>query len=114
MKCQHCRQGTLREASLTQHWAGFAQIPADCEKCGKINWISNEVIGVNPLTEYQAKIPELEEDTIIYVTNRDHPRWLQPAIIIKRDHVHYRILFPDKVRLWVPESWVREIPAQKI
>ena len=93
---------------------GFSQIPADCSGCGQIIWIDNEIVGVNTATTFRAKIPDLEEDTVVYVDNRDHPRWLQPAIIVKRDHIHYRLRFPDKMQLWVPENWVKPVPAQML
>lgn len=114
MNCPHCPNSFLKNSSSPAHWIGFAQIPYDCGECGKVAWIDNETVGINPLIEYKAKIPELEEDTVIYVTNKEHTRWLQPAIILKKDHIHYRLLFPDNVRLWMPEHWVKPVPAQML
>ena len=118
MKCPHCHQGTLNDNSSMDDWTGFLQFPVDCNRCGEITWVNNEFMSLglypHPFVKYRNKIPGLKEDTVIFVTNKEHQRWLQPAVIIKKDHIHYRLLFPDGVKIWMPEHWVKQILAQNI
>lgn len=99
-------------------------LPTYCKICKLLFIIDRATSGiacveriVEPTPKVEVKIPELPIDTPVYIANKEHPLFLEQGTIIQKDHVHYRIKFisTDKKihdsALWVPDHWVKELPA---
>jgi hypothetical protein len=118
VKCKKCQTTEEYRVDIPQQWLGFSNTPITCDKCNNIFWIHNETTTIETTMtgekDYTEKIPSISNDTVVFIVNKEHPRYLQTAIVIDKEHAHYRIEFPDLLVIWVPEHWVRAIPSNSI
>jgi hypothetical protein len=78
--------------------------------------ITEENLNIDDYERIPVIRPEIKEGTLVYLDNKNHPCYNNKAVIIARDHRHYRIKFlegslKDKM-LWCPEHWIE--PAKNI
>lgn len=111
--CPSC--GAENELASSSSWDKVGYVPIICTKCTNLFWSrltpgGTEKIVVNRVPVFKVQIPELPEDTWVFVVNKDHEKHLEPGQITKRDHKHYRIKFVDGTQLWVPMHWIERIP----
>lgn len=73
----------------------------------------------NPPDIHRIKdIPELKENTEIYISNKEHPLNLEQGVIVKRCHAHYRIKLTSRITaingacMWIPAHWVEPLPKE--
>jgi hypothetical protein len=83
-----------------------------CERCSAIYWAEGCVENVTLRPKgVDEQIPPLLEYTKVFVVNREHKRYLEPGMIIARDHIHYRVKFKDGTNTWMPSHWIVAIPG---
>jgi len=89
-------------------------MPAKCSGCGFIEWVVIENVQIIPpnwpVCGQLDDIPSIDEGQWIYVINEEHTKYLDPGIIVDKSHIHYRVIFTDGKRIWMPEHWVELIP----
>src|ERR1700688_1992590 len=106
MNCPKCGNGII--ISNIGVWQQFSSVPIECDKCGII-WIEQITQTIKTFKKPEDQIPPIIEYTKVYITNREHPKYLEPGVIAARAHVRYRIRFNDGYMLWMPEHWVKAI-----
>lgn len=106
IKCKKCN---IEFEKGVNYMTAFSEVPINCDNCGCVTWAHNEAVIVNNNNEVADRIPDIVENTVVAIVNKEHDRYLQLAIIVDRDHVHYRVEFSDLVKMWVPEHWVKHI-----
>jgi len=112
--CPFC--GMKNQLISSKSWDQIGYAPVMCVQCAQLFWVklpsnsSHEIVIVNRVPVFKTEIPELLEDTWIFIINKDHEKYLEPAKIVERSHKHYRVEFLDKMLLWVPSHWVERIP----
>jgi hypothetical protein len=114
-KCPYC--GTANTSGVSS-WEKVGYIPIICTQCASIFWtklnLEREVIVVSHVPVFKTQIPELPEGTPVFVINKEHKKHLEPGVVAKRDHKHYKIKFHDGMHLWVPQHWVEPIPKEML
>ena len=121
-ECPEC--GTINNP-ISASWSDVGYMPVECTDCLTLYWCrlyeEDEIeidelkiicshTELNTSTEIQEEIPKLPEGTEVLLIHRDHPYHLEPGIVIKRDHKHYRIRFRDGKVIWFPENLIEKIP----
>lgn len=66
-------------------------------------WVDVEWAAHTPLSDQISKLPL---ESVVVITNREHPRFLQPGVVIAKSHLHLRIEFLDGTIIWMPEYWI--------
>ena len=98
---------------IPKQWLGFSETPITCEECNKTFWVCNETTTIETTTAGEEdrleKIPLISIDATVVVTNKEHPRYLERATVIDKEHVHYRIEFSDLLVIWMPEHWIKAV-----
>lgn len=72
-------------------------------------WSDIEFGNLDFFEKPQDIIPNFPEGTVVYVNNKEHCRHLQPANVVDRDHLHYRLKFFDGC-IWMPIHWIKKLP----
>lgn len=98
MICQNC----FAELEYSLSWDEFEQYPVFCSKCDLVRFVIND-------KSNKDKIPAIDLYKWVYCTNKQHKFYLDPALIVSKSHLHYRLLFHDKVKIWMPEHWVKPL-----
>lgn len=114
-KCPLCDH--VNEADATQ-WQKIGYVPILCTQCDRLFWskldadlnTDSEIVVVTRPPVFEVQIPDIPEDTVVYVVNKQHPKHLEPGVVTKRDHCHYRIKFNDGLVIWMPSHWVERCP----
>src|ERR1700674_3531558 len=107
MKCSRCSNPIGLDGAKS--WEGFTSCPVVCDNCETINWARMKradetiILGIQPPKE---SLPPLVEETWIFIINREHTRYLEPGVVIRRSHAHYRVKFNDGTIIWMPEHWI--------
>lgn len=71
----------------------------ECSKCG-------QVYEPNGAAQKMAMRYKFKKGDWIYIINREHARWLDPAQIIDINYKFYRLRFTDRKTIWMPEHWL--------
>jgi hypothetical protein len=108
--CGHINQ------SDAEQWQKIGYVPILCSVCDRLFWTKlpstgdPEIIVVNRIPVFQVQTPDIPEDTVVYVVNKQHPKHLEPGVVTKKDHCHYRIKFNDGLVIWMPSHWIERCP----
>jgi hypothetical protein len=110
--CNHPNQAQSEE------WQKIGYVPILCSACDHLFWAKLpsaagqpiEIVTVNRVPVFTVQLPDIPEDTIIYVVNKQHPKHLEPGVVTKRAHCHYRIKFNDGLVIWMPSHWIERCP----
>lgn len=112
--CPHCGHANQAES---ENWHNIGYVPILCSSCDRLFWTKlpagdqpAEIVMVNRIPVFQVQLPDIPEDTIVYVVNKQHPKHLEPGVVTKRDHCHYRIKFNDGLVIWMPSHWIERCP----
>lgn len=109
--CQHPNQADAEQ------WQKIGYVPVLCSACDRLFWAKlaqegtpAEIVLVNRVPVFEVQIPDIPENTTVYVVNKQHPKHLEPGVVTKRAHCHYRIKFNDGLVIWMPSHWIERCP----
>ena len=94
-------------------WQEFGRFPTICGQCMGTVWSDKEFANLDLHESPSDILPIMSEGTVVYIDNKEHDRHLQPANIVGRDHLHYRLQFWDGC-IWMPYHWVQPLPEDMI
>lgn len=115
MKCPKCDRPITLVAICRAAWADYDGFPIICDACEAVTWLrrGTDIVLLDAKSPKES-IPSLIEGTKVYVINREHSKYLEPGVIIRRSHIHYRVLFNNGTTIWMPEHWILAIPAEML
>jgi hypothetical protein len=92
-----------------------------CKYCEEIYFVKiyDETLTISSAShKVKLDIPNIMPGTKVYIINKEHKLFLEQGTVCDLDHKHCRILFKslenaiDDRKLWVPASWISELPEE--